>query len=62
MIVQSGEFNKSSLPAIIVHGVQDTVNPIAVPVHFGTVVGTMADAKAFVAGLPQSINGVILSK
>jgi L-ascorbate metabolism protein UlaG (beta-lactamase superfamily) len=33
---------------------------IAVPIHFGDIVGSIQDAKDFVAGLEQDIRGVIL--
>jgi L-ascorbate metabolism protein UlaG (beta-lactamase superfamily) len=41
----------------------NTINPlVAVPIHFADVVGTMDDAKHFVAKLNSSIKGVILKK
>jgi len=35
---------------------------IAVPIHFGDIVGSMQDAKDFVAGLEKDIRGVILKE
>jgi L-ascorbate metabolism protein UlaG (beta-lactamase superfamily) len=39
----------------------NTIKPkVAVPIHFGSVVGTRADAETFLAHLDQGIQGVIL--
>ena len=35
---------------------------IAVPIHYGSVVGTEEDAKYFVSNIDKSIQGVILIK